>query len=240
MPAPSRQIILALARHHWIQTRWRLLSPFFWSFLFMAMNFSGRHNIPASPARPPGMILLVWFIVSQFTMVLAGNGVRSQSSIGFPEGLAESTRFTLALPVSRSQLLAVRGVFGWLEALAAAAILLPLTRALFPAVAAYAPPADFASFCLTTVIWMALPYSVALFFVTIMPEPLSFVIGGYALMLLLWLLHAVSPAVDVFIYCFGTSPLVTHCIPWPQLATSVILSAIFFLGAIHLVRTREY
>lgn len=36
------------------------------------------------------------------------------------------------------------------------------------------------------------------------------------------------------------SPLITHKLPWPAMAVSLIVSAILFFTALKIVQTREY
>jgi hypothetical protein len=62
----------------------------------------------------------------------------------------------------------------------------------------------------------------------------------YGLTFLLWLLHKISPAVDV-VRAFGAeSPLLTHRLPLAQLATAGLLAATLLLVAVWAVQRREY
>ncbi len=222
----------------WLETRWRLVAVFAWSFFFMAINYPGRHNPPA--AKIHSVLLLLWLVLSSLALTLAGSGVKSQAPIGFPEGLAGSTQFTISLPVSRLRLLAVRAGIGMVETFAATVILSCVTWSLFPSVRASMTSADFARLGLTTLVWLTLPYSAALFFEALVPEPLSFICAGWTLTPLLWLLHRLAPAVDI-IRAFGqASPLITHKLPWSQMAVSAGLAMILFLAAVRVVQTREY
>ena len=221
----------------WLETRWRLASIYGYSLIWLAFDYHNRH----APGADPGSTLLVlWMILTTFSMVLAGSGVRSQSPAGFPEGLTESTQFTIALPVSRMRLLLVRNAVGLLELLAVTVTVAGLTWSLIPSVRAFMTPADFARLVLTTLLWLTGPYCAALFSVTFLAEPFSFMCAGWALLLLLWLLHHIAPAVDI-IRAFGpASPLITHRLPWPQLAACVTLALLLFLAAARVVQTREY
>ena len=225
-----------LAMKGWWETRWRLTGIFAWSFFFMAINYQVRHN----PRAGRSVLVLMWLILSCFVMTLAGSGVRSQSSSGFPEGLAESTHFTISLPVSRMVLLTMRAGIGLLETFAATVIIGCAVWELFPSISGSMTPADFARLVLSTLLWLPLPYCAALLFQALLAEPLSFVLAGWTLTLLLWLLHKVSPTVDV-IRAFGqASPLLTHRLPLPQLATADLLATTLFLAAVWAVRRREY
>jgi hypothetical protein len=236
LSANTWRVAEVLAMKGWLETRWRLVSMFAWSFFFMAINYQGRHSPPT--AKP--VLVLIWLALSGGVMTLAGSGVKSQASIGFPEGLAQSTQFTTSLPVSRMLLLAVRAGIGLLETFAATVIIGCMTWGLFPSVAGSMTLADFVELGLTTLLWLVLPYCAALFFEALLIEPLSFVCAGWTLTLLLWLLHHIAPAVDV-IRAFGqASPLLTHRLPWSQLATSGVLAAILLFAAVWVVQRREY
>lgn len=225
-----------LATKGWLETRWRLTAVFAWSALFLAINYAGREN----PQTAKGVLLLMWLVLSCLVMTLAGSGVKSQSSIGFPEGLAESTQFTISLPVSRRALLAVRAGVGLLEVCAATVTLAWVAWELFPSIAASMSPVDFVRLALTTLLWLPLPYCAALLFEAFLVEPLSFVLACWTLTLLLWILHHVSPVVDV-IGAFGqASPVRTHRLPLSQLATGDVLAMLLLLAAVWLVQRREY
>ena len=173
-------------------------------------------------------------------MLTLAAGVKSQSSVGFPEGLAESTQFTLALPVGRALLLAVRASIGLVEILIVTVVIGWMTWGLFPSVSGSMTLKDFFKVSLTTLLWHALPYCSALFFDALLVEPLSYMCAGWTLTLLLWVLHRVAPAVDV-IRAFGAaSPLLTHQLPGSQLATSSALALMLLLAGAWVVHKREY
>jgi hypothetical protein len=174
--------------------------------------------------------------------LMAGSGVKSQAPthISFPEGLAGSTQFTISLPVSRALLVAVRAGIGIIEGFAATLIVAFTLWQLFPSISGSMTLADFAKLVLTTLLWLPLPYSAALLSQAFVVEPLSFFPAGYGLTLLLWLLHKISPAVDV-VRAFGAaSPLLTHRLPVSQLATAGLLAVTLLLAAIWAVQRREY
>jgi hypothetical protein len=235
-----------LLMRYWLETRWRLTAMLVYLILTLAINYRRPGvNRPVDPLPITGMkatsILIAPFMILTFgALTLAGCGVKTQSAIGFPEGLAESTQFTLALPVSRRRLMAVRTTFGLTELSGVTLIAGCLAWSFFPALRASTTPADFVRAVLTTLLWLTGPYCAAVLFETVLAEPLSMVLAGWTFILLLWLLHLIAPAVDI-IRAFGqASPLITHRLPWPQLATSVGLASILFLVAVWIVQTREY
>jgi hypothetical protein len=216
----------------WLETRWRLLAGFGYSIFFLA----GNHRNPTVH----GMVIGLGTLLTIAAMMLAGTGVKSQSPAGFPEGLAGSTQFTISLPVSRLRLLTVRSAVGLLESAALAVLLGCMTWSLFPAIRSAATLADFARLNLIALLFMTAPYCAVIFFTTFVDEPLSGVYAGWTVMLLLWGLHHIAPGVDVIRAWGQESPLITHRLPWPQMATSAGLALLFFWAAVRVVRTREY
>jgi hypothetical protein len=232
------RIIEVLALNGWLQTRWRFLGVFGMAVVCLAINYQTRNN----PRTAGSVLILMWMVLSSSVVMLAGSGVKSQATthISFPEGLAQSTQFTISLPVSRKFLLIVRAGIGLFEAFAATAIVASTVWALFPTISAGMTPADFVRLTLATLLWLPLPYCAALLCQAFMPEPTQYFLAGYGLMLVLWLLHKIAPAVDV-VRAFGAaSPLVTHRLPVSQLATADVLAATLLLVAIWEVTRREY
>jgi hypothetical protein len=45
---------------------------------------------------------------------------------------------------------------------------------------------------------------------------------------------------DIFRFMSDGSLLITHRLPWPAMAISLVVSAILFLAALKIVQTREY
>lgn len=221
----------------WLETRWRLLALFVYLLIFMAMNYQS-HNAPA--ANPRSMLIGLGTLLAMGTLTIAGCGVKSQSPIGFPEGLVGSTQFTIALPVSRLRLLAVRTAIGMLEMSVLTVFIGCVTWGLFNSLRASATPADFARLVLTALLFQTVPYGAAVLFVTFLEEPLSMVLAGWTIMFLLWVAHHIGPAVDVMRILGQASPLITHRLPWSQMATSVGLALLLFLAAVWILQTREY
>ena len=93
-----------LLMKNWLETRWRLTAVFGYLILFLAINY--RNQQPGM--KVSNLLFPLWMILTFGVLTLAGGGVKTQSPAGFPAGLAESTQFTLALPVSRLRLAAVR------------------------------------------------------------------------------------------------------------------------------------
>jgi hypothetical protein len=221
----------------WLETRWRLTA--LCVYLTAALVFNYRAN-QSPAANPRGFLILLWMLLATFVITLGGSGVKSQSPAGFPEGLAGSTQFTIALPVTRRRLLAVRTAVGLLEAFGVTIVLALLTWALFPSVRAAIAPADFTRAVAATLVFVVVPYSANVFFTTIVDEPLSLVYAGWTVTLVLWLLHHTIPSLDIVRAFTQSSPLLTHAFPWSQAATAATLATLFLYSAARLIQTREY
>jgi hypothetical protein len=231
------RVVEMLAMKGWLETRWRLIG-FNLAVFCMAINYGSRLN----PATGRSVLVLLWMVLSSSMIMLAGSGIKSQAiiHISFPEGLAESTQFTISLPVSRTMLLTIRAGIGLLEAFVATVVIAGATWKLFPSISGSMTPADFVRLVFSTLLWLLVPYCAALLCHAFLAELWAFLLVGYGLTPLLWLLHKVSPAVDI-IRIFGqASPALTHRLPLPQLATTVLLAMTLFLVTLWAVRRHEY
>jgi hypothetical protein len=159
-----------LAMKAWRETRWRLAALCTYLLIGLAINYQS-HQSPA--ANPRGMLDLLFFLLASFVMPLGGSGVKSQAPVGFPEGLAGSTQFTLSLPVTRLRLLAVRAAIGLFETAAVTVGIAGLTWMLIPSVRAAIVPADFVRMVVVTLLFLTGPYCAQVFFTTLVDEPLS-------------------------------------------------------------------
>ena len=216
----------------WMETRWRLLGLSVYLLIALALNYRNPAGM--------GVLTTAWFMLTLLAILLGGSGVNSQAPLGFSEGVAGSTQFTISLPVTRLRLLAVRAGVGLAETAAATAITAVLLWALFPAIRETATPADFARLVVTTILFLLAPYCAHVFFSSWSEEPFSFAYAGCTLILLLLLCHCLTPGMNI-LRAFGEeSPLETHRLPWPQLTPPVIAAAILLLGAGLVVRRREY
>ncbi len=238
VPHNGWRVAEVLAMKGWLETRWRLIGLIGMPAILLALKYSGRGD----PRTAGAVLWLMGLSLSGAMMLMAGSGVKSQAPthISFPEGLAGSTQFTISLPVSRKLLVFVRAGVGLFESFVATTFFAVAVWELFPSVSRSIAPADFVRLVLTTLLWLPVPYCAALLFQAFLVEPLNFFPAGYGLTFLLWLLHKISPAVDV-VRAFGAaSPLLTHRLPISQLATAVLVAVTLFLVAVWSVQRREY
>jgi len=238
IPDNGWRVAEALAMKGWLETRWRLIGLIGMPVILIAGQYSARQD----PRTAGSLLFWMWVTLSGAMMLLAGSGVKSQAPthISFPEGLAGSTQFTISLPVSRKLLVFVRAGIGLFEAAVATVIIAVAVWELFPSISRSIAPPDFVRLVLATLLWLPVPYCATLLFQAFLVEPLNFFPAGYGLTLLLWLLHKISPAVDV-VRAFGAeSPLLAHRLPLSQLATAELLAVTLLLVAVWAVQRREY
>jgi hypothetical protein len=216
----------------WMETRWRLSALAV--YLLIALTLNHRH------ATGTSVLTTAWFMLTFLAISLGGSGVNSQAPLGFSEGVAGSTQFTISLPVSRLRLFAVRTAVGLAETSAVTAVTGFFVWALFPAFHNFTTPSDFTRLALTTILFLIAPYCAHAFFSTWSDEPFSMAYAGFTVILLLLICHRLTPGLDI-IGAFGqASPLQTHKLPWSQLTLSMISAVILSLAAIVVVRSREY
>jgi hypothetical protein len=216
----------------WMETRWRLLALAVYLSIALTLNY--RH------ATGTSVLTTAWFMLTFLAISLGGSGVNSQAPLGFSEGVAGSTQFTISLPVSRLRLFAVRTAVGLVETAAVTAVTAFCVWALFPALHNFTTPADFTRLALTTILFLIAPSCAHAFFSTWSDEPFSMAYAGFTIILLLLICHRLTPGLDI-ISAFGqASPLQTHKLPWSPLTLSMISGVILSLAAVLVVRSREY
>jgi hypothetical protein len=93
----------------WLETRIRLLMAFIWIGWFLGAEYSRSLTTPAGLV---GLAVGATFIAALSPVLFAGAGITTQPAFQATKGLHGSTLFTLALPVSRLRLLAVRAGLG--------------------------------------------------------------------------------------------------------------------------------
>jgi hypothetical protein len=216
----------------WMETRWRILGLAVYLLIALGLNYR-------NPAGT-GVLTTAWFMLTFLAILLGGSGVNSQAPLGFSEGIAGSTQFTISLPVTRFRLLAIRAAAGLVETAAVTILTAFLIWALFPAIAATTTPPDFARLVLATILFLTAPCCAHVFFSTWSEEPFSLAYAGGSLILLLVLCHHLTPGLDIIRAFSEASPIKTHQVPWSQLAPAVIAALILLLAACLVVRRREY
>ena len=221
----------------WRETRWRGLMP-------LAVIIYGLVQIPlrAGPhqsGRGPLMVLpIFWLMVAIF---LGGSGVKTEPVFQPMKGLHGSMYFTLALPVSRLRLIAVRAGFGMLET---AAIILPCAFAagMLPELSGHAGPENGLRYALTVLTCATGFFGLSTLLSTVLDQIWQIWGGMAAIFLSQWLFNkfGLPQSFNIFQAMGNSSPLVAPVLPWAAMCLSLCLGAAFFLAAIKVVQTREF
>ena len=232
----------------WLETRFRLLFTLGITLFILTFHYSMRNSLPKSSSAKgalPALLGLVFtygILVMMAEAMLAGAGVTTQPSLQASKGLHGSTLFTLSLPVSRLRLLAVRAAIGWAEVAAMIAILCCGFWFASPLVRMMATPIEMMEYAATLLACGSALYGLSVLLATFLDDQWrtwGTMIAGGALAGLssrAWL----PASIDIVRAIGRGSPLFTHAIPWPAMAFSLALAAIFFVTALKVVQTREY
>jgi hypothetical protein len=229
----------------WLETRLRLL---FVLGLLAFVMFLLRPVAGMSPSARSKAAMLTVLALSNGIMVLmassmlAGAGIVTQPSFQAAKGLHGSTLFTLSLPVSRLRLLAVRAAVGWFESVALIAVLCCGIWFEFPPLRSIATPRELLEYAATLVVSTSALYCLSVLLATFLDDQWRTWGTMMAAFALWWLSHRtwLPASIDIVRAIDKGSPLVTHAIPWPAMASSIVLAALLFLAALKVVQTREY
>jgi hypothetical protein len=234
-----------LAYKSWLETRWRLLFV-----LCMMGGFMIMFRIAGAKPMPPGgrsaafgyIVFSLPGIVVTTSGFLAGAGIATQPGLQATKGLHGSTMFTLSLPASRFQLLAVRSGLGWLEMASAIGVQCFGMRFGLPFLKGTGTSAEMLEFAGTLLACASAIYFLSVLLATFLDEPWR-VWGTLIGCGLLWWLpsHAHLPVfVDIFRAMGEASPLIAHTMPWAAMTFSLALAAALFFAALKVVQAREY
>ena len=157
-------------------------------------------------------------------------------------GLHGSTSFTLSMPVSRLRLLAVRAVFGLLEAAGIVTFMIVCAWSLFPLVRGTSTFIDLLKLVVAALACLSCFYFLSVTAATVLDETWQ-VYGSYLVAGLAWWASVrlgLPSSANVFRFMTDASPLVTHRLPWPAMTISLLASAVLFMAALKIVQTHEY
>ena len=173
---------------------------------------------------------------------LAGAGIRTQSPFRAKAGLHGSTYYTLSLPVSRLRLLTVRTLLGLLETAGIIVFIIVSAWSLFPLIRGNSTASDLLKLLLAALACVLCFYFVSAVIATVLDEMWQ-TYGSYCLAGLAWWASthlALPSSANVFGFSTDASPLITHSLPWPAMAISLLTSAVLFIAALIIVNTHEY
>jgi hypothetical protein len=174
---------------------------------------------------------------------LAGSGVKTQGFLPVQmKAAGESIYFTLALPVSRLRLLAVRTSIGLAASWAVNLVAIGIAWSLYPAVRGKSSFADLCKFIAAIFVFLAVFHLLAVWLTTFLDD--MWAVWGATAVWLLLLLVATRVALPHWLNIFRMgaedSPLTTHTLPWGEMAVCIAMGTGLFLAAKRVVETREY
>ncbi|HEY4382168.1 MAG TPA: hypothetical protein VGN01_17600 [Acidobacteriaceae bacterium] len=224
----------------WLETRLKLavvlgVVSCFIIFLHSLPSGSGRVSVVALTGVP--RISVVWICA-----FLAGAGIATQPGLQATKGLHGSMLFTLALPVSRFRLLAIRAAIGWLESTVAISIFCYGIWLRFPAFREAVTGVDMIEFSGILIASASALYFASVLLATFLDDQWRI----WATMLvpfIFWQLTSRIPLpafADILRATGNGSPLITHTMPWSTVAFSLALVAALFLAAYKIAESREY
>jgi ABC-2 type transport system permease protein len=224
----------------WLETRLRLWIALGLTGILLALVLTLISIRP--PAQPGPKPTLGTFFLWMMCGTFPGAGINTQRSFGFLKGLHGSTQYTLSLPVSRFQLLAVRAGLGWLEIAGVTGtfcfgiwLVAPM---LFQGVTGF----EMFEYVVTVIACISAPYFLSVLLATFLDEQWR----AWGAMIACVSIGALPnlirvPAYTDILRAMGEgSPLLGHSMPWPAMAFSLGLAAVMFFGALTIVQRREY
>jgi hypothetical protein len=149
----------------WLETRWRFVLMLGIALVTLLMGEQGDGIQTVEHTRT--LANLQWVVSILAAIQLAGAGIRTQSPFRAKAGLHGSTQYTLSLPVSRSRLLAVRALVGFMETAGVVAFMFVCAWTLFPLVRGNSTPADLVKLLLASVTCVLCFYFVSLTIATV-------------------------------------------------------------------------
>ena len=226
----------------WLETRLRLWIALGWmSFLFV---FVALRTVAPQPETNPvlGLSLMMGSFVTVMCTWFAGSGIASQGSFQFLKGLHGSTQYTLSLPVSRLRLLTIRAALGWLLMASMIGIFCCGVWLVAPLLTARAALRDIVEYAVTVIACASAFYFLSMLLATFLDDQWRCWATMIVCVAIWGLPYAmqVPRYADIFRAMGERSPLVTHAMPWPVMAFSLALAAVWFSAALQVARSREY
>lgn len=223
----------------WLEIRWKLA---FALAIVVAPLFGSYLKSGASGAEAGIRLTLVSFLWLFVAVVLAGNGIRTQSPIQGTRGLHGSTHFTLSLPVSRFHLLSVRALMGLAAVMGIILVSSSIAWIFFAGIRSHSSVSDFIRWDFTLCCVAALFHAISILNSTWLDENLqiwgTMAAIGLVKVLTVWLPPPSSA--DPFRVMTDASPLLTHSLPLLVICVSLTLAAFVFLMAARIAQKVEY
>ena len=221
----------------WFETRYRiLLGCALMAYTLLIDRLGERNSWPLKDRLDWTSIMFL-----MVTLLLAGAGTKTQAPFRQQRGLHGSTLFTLTLPVSRLQLVAIRAGVGILET---ALIFLIASMALWrfvPAIKVHASLVNALEYAFSLTICNTVAYFVCVL-VAIFLDDVWQIWGKMISVAALLFISSKTPRQSLNLQrAIGSaSPFVTHALPWTTMGYSLLASAILFYAAVKVAEAREY
>jgi hypothetical protein len=225
----------------WLETRWRLLYGLALPLTTLALP----HIMGGGAGSFKEMPILMGVIASFgiFNAAYLGSaGIKTQSPFAAMKGLHGSTYYTLSLPVSRLRLMSVRAGVGLSEFAVVNTVAYAAIWLLFPVARGSSTPFELFELIGAAIACSACFYFISVLLATCLDDPWQ-TFGGAFVAMVVWLAASrasLSPRFNVFGFAGEASPLITHSLPWPAMAISLISSAGLFFVALKIAERREY
>jgi hypothetical protein len=230
---------------NWLETWPRVMFLLLWSGIyllfpaFIGPGHGARNPVPTAPEQLR-LISSVFSFPFVFAFVfLAGNGIRTQPSIGpAAHSYGKSSLYTLSLPVSRRRLLLVRAALGLVEMAAVSVALALLFWFLYAR--ANTDMAGMAGHLMKVFACGIGFYFLSTLFATFVEDPFH-TIATVAFCTLLMILNS-SGWIPGYLNVIGLigSNGVTGLLTWIQMAACVALGGICLIASIKIVESQEY
>ena len=231
----------------WLETKFKFLLAlgfmvFYFVVFYLMRTGAASHN--ARPAALPAAALGLGCTVFAVILYawLAGAGINTQPGLQATKGLHGSTLFTLSLPVSRLRLLTVRAGAGWLE-MAGGILIWSHGLWLILRLGTSVSATDMFQYVVALIVCASSLYFLSVLLGTFLDDQWRMYTTAMATAAL-WMLCTFVPlpkSVNIVQAVMGeSSPLVSHTMPWMAMLFSLVLAAVFFLGALKIAQLREY
>jgi hypothetical protein len=226
----------------WLETRARLFAGLglLGFSLISAWGITPKSGLPNAALHQ--LMRATWVQVLLFAGMVAGAGIATQPALQATKGLHGSQLFTLALPVSRLRLLAVRSAIGWLELAGGVLLFCAGLWLLFPIVRQQSTPMELLEHAAALIACSTGIYAIPVVLATFLDD--QWRLWGSALITgaLFWLFEntALPQSMNIFRAMGEASPLMIHSVPWMAMTLSMVLAVGCFFLALRIARVREY
>jgi hypothetical protein len=221
----------------WLETRWRMLAPL-GMMVFVLAQSHAQGSLELRPGRMLDGIAVFWLIAP---IMLAGTGVKTESTYRPMKGLNDSIYFTLSLPVSRVRLLAVRAGVGLAEICMILVTIVAVAGVFFPELRTQTSPTDVLKYAFTALACSLLFYGLSALLSAYFDQVFQVWGSMFALFALRWLSNSVLPqSLNIFQAIGSGSPLVTHSMPWGPILFAFALGVFLLSTAAYLVLEQEF